>query len=84
MSQKLIRRTPAHTRWKTALGIELKKQIIKYYGEHRVFEFAQDIGVSQGSVSEIVNGISAPSSLTLKLIDQFTEINVMGLLRVKY
>lgn len=84
MSQKLKRRTPAHDRWKKAVGKELRKQIIKHYGEQRECDFAKDIGISQGSVSEIVNGISSPSGLTLKLIDEFTDINPMKLLRVKY
>lgn len=84
MSQKMKRRTPAHDKWKLALGKDLRKQIIKHYGENSEWEFARDIGISQGSVSEIVNGISAPSGLTLKLIDEHTKINIMRLLRIKH
>lgn len=84
MSQKKRSRTATNNKWKKALGKELRKQIVKHYGENSEFEFAHDIGISQSSVSEILNGITSPSGLTLKLIDQFTKINVMKLLRVKY
>lgn len=66
--------------WKKEVGQRLRLAIKKRYGKRRECEFANEIGVSQGSLSEIINGISAPSALTLFKIQFHTTINISRLL----
>lgn len=70
-----------YAQWKKDLGDRLRKSIDLEYGERRQFKFAKDVGISQGSLSEIINGISTPSALTLMKIMERSEIDVVRLLR---
>jgi len=67
--------------WKRDVGTRLRKAIEVEYGERQMFQFAKDVGISQGSLSEIVNGISLPCAHTLFKITENTTISVQYLLK---
>jgi transcriptional regulator with XRE-family HTH domain len=67
--------------WKADVGQRLRKAITKRYGKRNEYQFAQDIGISQGSLSDIVNGRSSPSALTLLKIKENTTISINYILK---
>ena len=67
--------------WKIDVGARLFNAIEKEYGERKMFVFAKNVGISQGSLSEIINGISTPSALTLMKIMENSDIDIAHLLR---
>lgn len=60
--------------WQVSVGKRLREAIHKYYGPRSEHQFAKDIGISQGSLSDICNGNSQPSALTLLKIIRVEEI----------
>ena len=48
-----------------------------------VISFARKIKISQGTLSELENGISAPSAYTLASLCQHTDIDIVWLLAGK-
>lgn len=69
--------------WKLKLGQRLRRAIEKRYGRRSECRFAKDIQISQGSLSDILNGRSQPCALTLLKISEKTTISVKYLLRGK-
>jgi transcriptional regulator with XRE-family HTH domain len=67
--------------WQIDMGKRLREVIKGKYGYRKEYLFAKDIGISQGSLSEIISGISTPSALTLLKIMENTDINVNYILR---
>ena len=67
--------------WKMEVGRRLRKEITKRYGYRRENVFAKDIGISQGSLSDIINGHSSPSAETLSRMIHHSTINIKGLLK---
>jgi len=68
---------------KKELGPRLRKSIVKYYGRKQEHNFARLLGISQGSLSEVLNSISLPSATTLQKIGQRTQVSVTWLLGIK-
>ena len=66
--------------WKKEVGQRLRETINRYYGDRSENTFAKDIGISQGSLSDILNGNSAPSALTLLKMMRNTSIGIELLL----
>lgn len=67
--------------WKMDVGKRLRIAVDSQYGDRKQYEFAKDVGISQGSLSEIINGISTPSSLTLLKIIENSDIDVIDILK---
>lgn len=67
--------------WRKQVGTRLRRAIEKRYGARHEAQFAKDIGISQGSLSDICRGNTTPSAFTLLKIDQHSTINIMRLLR---
>ncbi len=67
--------------WKKEVGERLRVAIIRIYGKRQAYQFAKHIGISQGSLSDITNGVSSPSALTLLKIHQNSTINIIKLLK---
>ena len=67
--------------WRAEVGARLRKAIKSRYGARQERYFADDVGVSQASISDICRGNTTPSAATLLLIDKNSSINVMQLLR---
>ena len=73
---------PNHVeQWRGAMGQRLREIIKVKYGTRKEHQFAEEIGISQGSLSEILNGISTPSALTLLKIMENTNMSVTYILR---
>jgi len=68
-------------KWRAGVGVRLRKAIKNRYGNRCENKFAKDIGISQGSLSEICRGLTTPSALTLHKIDLYSTINIKQLLR---
>ena len=66
--------------WKREVGERLREEIKHDFGYRKEYQFAEYIGISQGSLSDILNGKSSPSALTLKYIAEKTPINIVKLL----
>ena len=66
--------------WKKEVGNRLFIEIYNYLGNRKQHVFAKLIGISQGSLSDILNGKSAPSALTLKYIAEKTDIDIVKLI----
>jgi len=69
------------TKWRVGVGARLRKAITNRYGARCENKFAKDIGISQGSLSEICRGLTTPSAFTLYKIDLHSTINIKQLLR---
>jgi len=67
-------------KFKKEVGKRLRAEIEGIYGNRREFVFAKQIGISQGSLSDILNGKSSPSAETLMRIATHTTIGVTWLL----
>lgn len=67
-------------KWKKEVGQRLRDAIKLYYGYRQECVFAELVGISQGSLSDILNGKSSPSALTLKKIGEKTNIDILKLL----
>lgn len=67
-------------KWKHKVGYKLRLAIFDRLGYRKEYKFAKLIGISQGSLSDILNGNSAPSALTLKYISEKTDIDIVKLL----
>jgi len=67
--------------WQVALGQRLREAIKDEYGYRKEYQFAKDIDISQGSLSEIISGLSAPSGYTLIKIMRNSEIDIQFILR---
>ena len=68
--------------WQKEVGQRLRAAIKKKYGPKREQYFANEImDMSQGSLSEILNGINAPHSITLFKLATRTNINVIKILK---
>jgi len=67
-------------KFKKDVGKRLREWITNHYGERREYKFANQIGISQGTLSEILNGISSPSAETLVSIQEKTELSILWLL----
>jgi len=73
---------PKHVeQWRIDMGQRLRVLIKVKYGKRKEHVFAEEIGISQGSLSEILNGISTPSALTLLKIIENTNMSVIYILR---
>ena len=68
-------------RFKKALGKRLRTYR-KSMGLN-VVAFANKIKISQGTLSELENGISAPSAQTLANLSQYTDADIVWLLTGK-
>lgn len=66
--------------WKREVGKRLRRCIAMVHGRRKEYRFAKFIGISQGSLSDILNGKSSPSALTLKYIAEKTDIDIVKLL----
>lgn len=51
--------------WQKDVGKRLREIIEDVYGYRQEYRFARDVGISQGSLSDILNGKSTPSAYTL-------------------
>ena len=69
--------------WSVDMGQRIKAYIAKQYGKGRQGEFAKLIGISQGSLSDIINGKSTPSALTLLKFAHNSTISINYLLKGK-
>lgn len=67
--------------WQLTVGQRLAHLIEDTLGKRKQWRFAKIIGLSQGSLSDIIRGKSSPSALTLLKIDANTNINILELLR---
>lgn len=67
---------------KKHLGIKLRQYIEVFEGRRKEYEFANRIGISQGSLSDILNGKSWPSCPTLIKLAKYGEINLEEMLEV--
>ena len=67
--------------WKKAMGQRLRKLIEATEGKRKEFVFAEKIGISQGSLSDILNGKNIPTAFTLLKIMQNTDISIEHILR---
>lgn len=76
------RGTKKYTEWKIAVGKALRLEIEKRYGERKEYLFAKKMGIGQGSLSDICNGVSSPSAWTLKRLDEL-GFDIKKLLRTK-
>ncbi len=72
-----------YRQWRKDLGQRLRRAIEKRKGKRKEKEFAEDVDISQGSLSEIISGKSTPSAFTLLKIDQNSTISMIYLLRGK-
>ena len=73
-----IKHTP--TKFKQAVGQRLRSQIEYRFGKRKEYMFAKQIKISQGSLSDILNGNSSPSAETLVRIHNRGKINMVFLL----
>lgn len=61
--------------WQKDVGKRLREIIEDVYGYRQECRFARDVGISQGSLSDILNGKSTPSAYTLvKMKDVFGSL----------
>lgn len=67
--------------WKRDMGIRLCTAIEATRGYRKEYLFAKEIGISQGSLSDIINGRSTPSALTLLKIMENTDFNIEYILK---
>ncbi len=68
--------------WQKEVGQRLRDEIKKRYGAKMENYFSIEImDMSQGSLSEIVRGISLPSAFTLYKLATRTNINIVKLLK---
>jgi len=67
-------------KFKKEVGKRLRDEITSMFGERCENVFASRIGISQGSLSDILNGHSSPSARTLFLITTYSRINIRWLL----
>ena len=67
--------------FRAGVGERLRAAILKKYGYRAESLFAESIGVSQATISDICRGNTAPSAFTLFKIDQFSSIDIKKLLR---
>lgn len=67
--------------WKVDMGQRLRDEITEKFGRRSERKFAKAINISPGSLSEILNGISTPSALTLLKIMENTNMSVMYILK---
>ena len=51
--------------WQKEIGRRLREAIEAEYGYRQEYVFAKAIGISQGSLSDIISGKSTPSAYTL-------------------
>jgi len=51
--------------WQKEMGQRLREAIEAEYGYRQEYVFAKAIGISQGSLSDIISGKSTPSAYTL-------------------
>lgn len=51
--------------WQEGMGDRLRSEVKRLYGRHKEKVFAEDINLSHGSLSDILNGKSTPSAMTL-------------------
>lgn len=68
------------TPFKKRVGKRLRAEIKLNFGSRKEFKFAKQIRISQGSLSDILNGHSSPSAETLVKIHNQGRINMMYLL----
>ena len=61
--------------WQNDMGKRLRELIEDAYGYRQEYKFAKEIGISQGSLSDILNGKSTPSAYTLVKMARFFDIN---------
>ena len=61
--------------WQEDLGQRLRDKITDQYGYRQEYVFAKAIGISQGSLSDIINGKSLPSAYTLIKMARVSEGN---------
>ncbi len=66
--------------WQVDLGARLRKKIERNFGPRREHKFAEHIGISPGSLSGILNGLSTPSATTLLKIQKNTEMRIADIL----
>ena len=55
--------------WQKDVGKRLREVIEDVYGYRQEYRFAKEVGISQGSLSDILNGKSTPSAYTLIKIE---------------
>lgn len=67
---------------KKELGIKLRQYIEALEGHRKEYEFAKRIKISQGSLSDILNGKSWPSCPTLIKLAKFGKIKLEEMLEV--
>ena len=67
--------------WRKDMGKRLRELIKAKYGYRQEKVFAEEIGMSQGSVSDIINGKATPHALTLLKIMENTNMSVTYILK---
>lgn len=68
------------TPFKKRVGKRLRGEIESNFGKRKEYKFAKQIKISQGSLSDILNGNSSPSAETLVRIHNRGKINMIFLL----
>lgn len=66
--------------WRIDMGQRLRQRIKKLYGYRKENAFAERIGISQGTLSGILRGISNPSAPTLLKCEMKTPIKAAWIL----
>jgi len=68
--------------WQQAVAYRLREMIADLYGKRSEYKFAKAIGISQGSLSDILNGHSMPSAYTMvkmaDVLDTETVSSILG------
>lgn len=66
--------------WQKSVAYGLREAIADLYGKRSEYRFAKAIGISQGSLSDILNGHSMPSAYTLVKMSSVLGLDVGGIL----
>lgn len=66
--------------WKREMGRRLRTVSVNYFGKKGQHKFANHLGISQGSLSDLINGVSAPSAETLKALTLRTPVDIRWLI----
>lgn len=63
-----------------AVGARLMQWLTKNGYHRQMFKFAAEIGLSQGSLSDLINGKSCPAAATLARFHAYAGIDIVWLL----
>jgi len=66
--------------WQQAVAYRLREMIADRHGKRKEYRFAKAIGISQGSLSDLLNGHSMPAAHTLVKMATVLGVNVSDIL----